>query len=269
MAQPPALAEALAPLLRTRRFGRALRAYATVGSTNTEAAAWAAGGAPEGAVVLAELQTAGRGRMGRTWEARAGQNLTFSVVLRPPLPPERFGLLTLAASVAVAEAISAFTAPLEAGIKWPNDVLLEGRKCCGMLLESSFSGQKRAAAVILGIGLNVNQDAFPPTLADRATSMLLATGRRTPRAPLLAALLARLEHVYDRLVHDGGAALRQAYEARLAGLGRPATLYLAETRAPVRGVLAGITATGALRVETGDGPRLFHAGEVSFSPPNP
>ena len=268
MAQPPPLAEALASLLRTRRFGRALRAYASVGSTNTEAAAWAAGGAPEGAVVLAELQTAGRGRMGRTWEARAGQNLTFSVVLRPPLPPERLGLLTLAASVAVAETVSAFTAPLEAGIKWPNDVLLEGRKCCGMLLESSFSGQK-TPAVILGIGLNVNQDAFPPALADRATSMLLATGRQTPRAPLLAALLTRLEQVYDRLVHDGGAALRQAYEARLAGLGRPATLYLAGTQTPVRGVLAGITETGALRVETGDGLRLFHAGEVSFSPPNP
>ncbi len=268
MEQPPALAGALAPLLRTRRFGRALRAFATIGSTNTEAAAWAAEGAPEGAVVLAELQTAGRGRMGRTWEARAGRNLTFSVVLRPSLPPERFGLLTLAASVAVAETVASFTAPLDAEIKWPNDVLLEGRKCCGMLLESSFSGQKRPT-VILGIGLNVNQDAFPPALAERATSMLLATGRRTPRAPLLAALLARLEPAYDRLVHDGGAAVRQAYEARLSGLGRRATLYLSGTRAPVRGVLAGITETGALRVETGDGLRLFHAGEVSFSPPNP
>ncbi len=267
MAQSPALAEALAPLLRTRRFGRALRAFATVGSTNTEAATWAAEGVPEGAVVLAELQTAGRGRMGRSWEAHAGQNLTFSTVLRPALSPERLGLITVAASVAVAETVSAFTAPLEAGIKWPNDVLLEGRKCCGMLLESSFSGQKRPT-VILGIGLNVNQDAFPPALADRATSMLLATGRHTPRAPLLAALLSRLEHVYDRLVHDE-AALRQAYEARLAGLGRPATLYLAGTPAPVPGVLAGITETGALRLVTKDGLRIFHAGEVSFSPPNP
>ncbi|QXD14302.1 biotin--[acetyl-CoA-carboxylase] ligase [Rhodocaloribacter litoris] len=262
-----ALVEAVVPLLRTCCFGRALRGYETVGSTNTVAAAWAAEGAPEGAVVVAEYQTAGRGRRGRAWEASAGRNLTFSVVLRPTLAPERLGLITLAASVAVAEAVSAFTAPLEATIKWPNDVLLEGKKCCGMLLESSlYAHHGGAAAVILGIGLNVNQDTFPPSLAERATSLLLAAGRLVPRPPLLACLLERLEARYETLTTDGGAAVRKAYEARLAGLHRPVTFYLDDgTR--LRGILAGLTDTGAVCIETAGGPRVFHAGEVSTAPP--
>ncbi|GIV61528.1 MAG: biotin--[acetyl-CoA-carboxylase] ligase [Rhodothermaceae bacterium] len=263
---PLPLADAVAPLLRTTRFGRALRGYATVPSTNTLAAGWAAEGAPEGAVVLAEYQTAGRGRLGRTWDARPGQNLMFSTILRPTLPPDRLGLITLAASVAVAEAVEAFTAPLVPAIKWPNDLLLEGRKCCGMLLEASFEAHPGGrAAVILGIGLNVNQFEFPPALADRATSLLLAGGRPVPRAPLLARLLERLEIRYEALLRDGGASIRAAYLERLDGLQQPVTLYLADGSSRT-GILEGITETGALRLRTPDGPRVFHAGDVTTSP---
>lgn len=251
----------LQPLLRTRRFGRAIRGHEEVTSTNTLAWAWAGEGAAEGSVVVAEHQTAGRGRLGRTWEAGPGLNLTFSVVLRPGLAPERLGLVTLAAGVAVAEAVAAFAAPVVPAIKWPNDVLLEGRKCCGILLESSV--QPEATTLILGVGLNVNQDAFPPLLAAKATSLLLATGRHVPRAPLLAALLERLEAAYDALCAGGHAALRRTYTARLAGLGQPVTFRFAEGSGLIHGTLDGITDTGALVLRTEAGTRTFVAGEIT------
>lgn len=255
------LAHDLAALLRTRRFGRTLRSYEAVGSTNTEAMAWAAEGAPEGSLVVADFQQAGRGRLGRGWQASAGQNLTFSLVLRPTLPPDQLGLITLAASVAVAEAVAAAVAPREVAIKWPNDVLIDGRKCCGMLLESSLAGPR--ATVVLGIGLNVNQQDFPPALAERATSLALAAGQPVPRAPLLADLLARLEQCYDALGTEAVVALRQAYETRLHGRDLPTTLYRTAEAAPVHGVLLGISANGGLRLRTATGLQTFYAGEVT------
>ncbi len=252
------------PLLQTQRFGRALRGYESLGSTNTAAMAWADEGAPEGSVVLTEYQTAGRGRQGRSWQADSGHNLMFSVVLRPSLPPARLNLVTLAASIATVEAVEAFTTPLRAAIKWPNDVLLEGYKCCGMLLESTLAGTGEAT-VILGIGLNVNQPEFPPELEGQATSLLLQTGRQIPRAALLADLIGRLEQHYEALAQDE-AAIRDAYTARLHGLGQPTTLRLTEADQPISGVIRGVTDTGALRLETPDGVRTFHAGDVTGTP---
>lgn len=255
------LARDLAALLSTRYLGRTIRSYDAVGSTNTEAAAWAAEGAPEGSLVLAEFQQAGRGRHGRRWQASPGQNLTFSLVLRPALPPERLGLITLAAGVAVAETVEEVVAPHEVAIKWPNDILIDGRKCCGMLLESSLAGPR--ATVVLGIGLNVNQQEFPRSLAERATSLALAAGRLVPRAPLLADLLARLEHDYDALGTEAEAGLRRAYEARLHGRGERMTLYPTAEASPVRGVLLGVSGSGALRLRTDAGLQTFYAGEVT------
>lgn len=266
---PLPLIQDVRPLLRTERFGRPLESHASIDSTNRRAAHWAAEGAAEGSVVVAEFQTAGRGRQGRAWSARAGQNLMCSVVLRPRLPAERLSLVTLAASVAVADAVAAVTAPLMPAIKWPNDVLLNGRKCCGMLLESSI-GHPTALPrpVILGIGLNVNQDSFPSDVAAGAacppTSLLLETGRAVPRAALLARLLAALEAQYASLLEDDGTAVRAAYEARLAALGTAVTLRRLGTGARVTGTVRGVTPTGALRLDTARGPRTFVAGEVTF-----
>ena len=200
-----ALAETVRDQLETDRFGRSLRGVETVGSTNTAAAEWARNGAPDGSVLVTEYQSAGRGRHGRTWTAKKGQNLMFSVVLRPALEADRLGLVTVAASVAVAEAIDPFVAPHRAALKWPNDVLLEGRKTCGMLLESSISGRQEAEVVVLGVGLNVNQVTFPDALADTATSLRLVAGRAVPRAPLFARLLRRLEIRVDAVQSDDGA----------------------------------------------------------------
>src|SRR5690606_1606672 len=144
----------LLPLLRATRLGRAFRSLASTTSTNTEAARWAAAGAPEGSVVLADYQTAGRGRLGRVWEAAAGQNLLFSLVLHPPLARDRLGLITLTAALAIADVLAEMVQPLRVGIKWPNDILVEERKCCGMLLESAMTvPSTNRPVVILGIGL--------------------------------------------------------------------------------------------------------------------
>jgi len=249
--------------LSTDCFGREMRGSEEVGSTNTAAAEWAREGAPEGSVFVTEYQSAGRGRHGRTWTAKKGQNLTFSVVLRPALATDRFGLITVAASVAVAEAIDDFVSPQRATLKWPNDVLLEGRKTCGMLLESSLLGGQAAEAVVLGIGLNVNQTEFPDELVDSATSLRLAAGRAVPRAPLFAELLRRLEARYDAVETSGIDAVRDAFHDRLTSLEEPTTLRVSDAEAPIQGVVRGITDTGALRLDTPDGPRVVHAGDAT------
>ncbi|PSQ97068.1 MAG: biotin--[acetyl-CoA-carboxylase] ligase [Bacteroidetes bacterium SW_9_63_38] len=260
-----ALVDDVQPQIDTDRFGRSMRGVETVGSTNTAAAEWARKGAEEGSVVVTEYQSEGRGRHGRTWDAEKGTNLMFSVVLCPTLEADRLSLITVASSVAVAEAIDAFMTGHEAALKWPNDVLLEGRKTCGMLLESSLSGAQNAEVVVLGVGLNVNQTAFPDALVDTATSLHLVTGRAVPRAALLARVLARLEAQYDAVQSGPSArdAVRAAFHERLAALQESMTFRASETGDTITGVVQGITDTGALRLDTPDGPRIVHAGEVT------
>jgi len=249
--------------LATDRFGRTMRGFEEVSSTNTETAEWAREEAAEGSVVVTEYQSAGRGRHGRTWDAQKGKNLMFSVVLRPELGAERLGLITVAASVAVAEAINDFVSPHQTTLKWPNDVLLEGRKTCGMLLESSISGKQDAGVVVLGVGLNVNQTQFPDALADTATSLRLTTGRPVPRVPLFAQLLQRLETQYDAVQGGDDDTVRRAFQARLAALHEHATFRVPGTDRTISGMVQGITETGALRLDTPDGPETVHAGDVT------
>ena len=245
-------------------IGKEIRSYDAVTSTNNLALDWAAAGAPAGAVVYAELQTKGRGRMGRAWSARSGLNLTFSVVLRPVLAPDRWNLITMAACVAAAEAIDGFTAPVCTQIKWPNDILIDDRKCCGMLLESAGAGQASAAsrAVILGMGINVNEDTFPPDIEHQATSLLLATGRPIHRAHLLATVFDRLEKALDRLEEDA-LAVEKRYMRRMYNLNAPVELRFAHGNGSVQGIVAGLGETGGLLLATDEGIRTFHAGEVT------
>ncbi len=257
----PPLAAQVRTLLGTRRFGRPLRAFTSVPSTNTVAMEWAAQAASEGSTVVAEYQTAGRGRLGRIWDAAPGQNLLFSVVLRPQFAPEKLNLITLCASIAVAEAVDAVTSPLDTSIKWPNDILLEGRKCCGMLLEST-TGIAGDRTVILGVGLNVNQRDFAAGLEDQATSLMLQTGRQISRATLLADILLRIESYYDRL-QSNARGLRVAYSARLDGIGHRATVTWSLRDGRTSGIIQGITETGALRLRTENGTKICHAGEVA------
>lgn len=232
----------------------------------TEAAAWAADGAPHGAVVVAETQTAGRGRHGRAWTDTPGESLMLSLVLRPALPAERLGLVGLAAGLAVAETAEAFGA--EALLKWPNDVLARTpagtlAKLAGVLAEAQWT-RAQAPTVILGIGVNVRQTAFPDGLA--ATSLRLATGRDLARLDLLDPLLARLAERLGQVDRAPAAFVRDA-EARLAGRGEARTVrYPGTDRPPTSGTVLGLAPDGALRLATDAGVQSVHAGEVTLAP---
>ncbi|MDT7856164.1 biotin--[acetyl-CoA-carboxylase] ligase [Rubrivirga sp. S365] len=247
-----------------RPLGHPARHLDAVGSTMTEAAAWAEAGAPHGALVTAAHQRAGRGRWGRTWADAPGQSLMLSLVLRPALDAERLGLVALAAGLALAEALDAFG--VGARLKWPNDVRVGGRKLAGVLAEATWAG--RRPTVVLGAGLNVEQAAFPDALADRATSVRLVTGRPVERlAPLdpflrrLEARLADAEGRPARLVADIEGRLEQRGET--VAVGFPGT-----DRPPVEGRVVGLAPTGALRLATDAGEVALHAGEVTLAVPS-
>lgn len=250
--------------MKTHRLGHAMRAYDEVSSTNTVAAEWIEEGAPHGAVVVADFQTLGRGRMGRSWIASAGLNLTFSVVLRPDLPSDRLGMLTISACVGVSRALDRFAVPLRTSIKWPNDIYLGGAKLCGMLLEASWNAPGRKPAVVLGVGLNVNQDEFPDDIRANATSLLVETGRIVPRAELFAAVLWELERSLERLTDDEDA-VRKDYLERMMSLDERIGLRFASNHERIEGVVRGIDGSGGILLESNSQRLVFHAGEVTRS----
>jgi BirA family biotin operon repressor/biotin-[acetyl-CoA-carboxylase] ligase len=246
----------------TGQWGRGLHWYAEVDSTQRVARDLARAGAPEGTVVVAEAQTAGRGRLGRGWHSPAGENLYCSLVLRPPLAPAKVPQLGLVAGVAVAAAVAAETGRRPA-IKWPNDVLLEGRKVAGILTE--MDGEvERVHHVIAGIGVNLNVPAaaFPPELRTKATSLFAVTGRRIDRAAFAARLLAQLEARYGRYLAVGFPSVRTEWESYSCLRG--AEVGIVAPDGEVEGRVLGLDADGALRVRRHDG-RIAHivAGEVA------
>jgi BirA family biotin operon repressor/biotin-[acetyl-CoA-carboxylase] ligase len=208
----PLLTRAFAPSLPRGRLAGPLRAYASVESTQSLARAWAHAGAPEGAVVAADYQSAGRGQRGRTWTAPAGTALLFSVILRPRLPISRWPQIPLAAGCAVADGLEAVASGVSARLKWPNDVLVAGRKLAGILAEGVADGPP---LVILGIGVNVSQQDtdWPPDLAG-TTGSLARLGASVGREAVLTAILARLEVWYGVLLDDGFEPVRHAWRRR-------------------------------------------------------
>jgi BirA family transcriptional regulator, biotin operon repressor / biotin---[acetyl-CoA-carboxylase] ligase len=235
--------------------------YANASSTNDLAAAMAERGAPEGCVVLADAQSAGRGRQGRGWASPAGAGLYVSAVLRPP--EHALPLLTIAAGVAVADAIQSATG-LAADVKWPNDVYAHGRKLAGILAEASSS---RAAGgiqhVVVGAGINVMPAAYPPDVAGRATSLEAELGRPVDRSLLLAEYLCSLATRYEDLHKGRAGVVVDAWRARAASmLGRRVQWEAGGARGD--GVALDIDDTGALVVTTAGGPVRVTAGEVRW-----
>ena len=164
-------------------------------STNSHLLKLGDEGFPEGTVVIADEQTMGRGRFGRRWETEPLSSLLFSLLLRPKfLQPDEIFILTFAASVAVAEAIED-SVDIKPELKWPNDVLVEGKKVCGILLESSF-GSRGLSHVVLGIGLNVNQAKFSPEIACKATSLFLSTGKKHDREEVFLSILKKFSLIH-------------------------------------------------------------------------
>jgi BirA family biotin operon repressor/biotin-[acetyl-CoA-carboxylase] ligase len=242
-------AERLAARLGARWLGRAFEWHAEVPSTNDLAAARAREDAPEGLVIATDAQTAGRGRLGRTWHSPAGESLYVSMLLRPARPAPEVPPVTLLAGAAVARALARLGfAPR---LKWPNDVQLvvDGgvRKVAGLLTEMATEGG-RVGHVVVGLGLNVNAAAFPDELADKATSLRLAGGRALDRAAVLAAVLDAFEPLYDEYRAEGPAVAAVAWEpfaalgsrCRVGGPGQAGDI--------IEGVTLGLDPDGALRV---------------------
>jgi BirA family biotin operon repressor/biotin-[acetyl-CoA-carboxylase] ligase len=225
--------------------------FDAVGSTNTEAFRMAEDGAAEGTVVLAEAQTRGKGRMGRTWESPSGVNIYCSVILRPAILPLATPQLTFVSSLAVCRAIESVCG-LVPRIKWPNDILLNGRKVAGLLNELSAETE-RVNFLVLGIGLNVNmeREQFPSDLRYPATSLAMESGSPVQRLLLVRSLLSELDMLYGRYLEDGFAPLREEWQRRSAFQGQ--RVRVSSPGDDLAGIAEGIDDDGALLVRRDDG----------------
>ena len=231
--------------------GRDIRVFRETTSTNDVAEKLARDGVREGVVVFAESQARGRGRLGRTWISPPGKGLWFSVLLRPDLPPQAVTQLTVAAATALSRAIRQQT-DLQVEIKWPNDILVQGRKAAGILTELSAE-LDHVKHVVLGIGLNVNlNDAdFPPEVRRLAISLKLAAGKPARRAELAAGILRELDRDYRRIGRGEFTAVADEWEEQCTTLGRRVSIRLGDRR--VTGRAESLDEDGALQLRTDHG----------------
>ncbi len=253
-------AETITRELPTRLIGRRVMAYPRLGSTNDEAKRLAAAGEPEGTLVIAEEQTAGRGRLQRTWWAPPGTALLMSLIFRPNLAPHQAQRLTMLCSLAICDAITETTG-LAPAVKWPNDVLLHGRKVCGILTELGIE-DARLAYVVVGMGINVNVDfSGAGELARTATSLAQELGHEVSRLELLRAILVSIEGRYARL--RAGESPHTEWSERLATLGQ--RVVVTTPTEQWRGVAAGVDTDGALLLRDEEGVlRRILAGDVTL-----
>jgi len=234
--------------------------FDAIESTNTEALNQAARGADEGLCVIARRQTAGRGRHGRVWASPEGAGLYFSVVLRPRFETRFFPLVTLTAAIAVHDALETLY-PIECDIKWVNDIHVGGKKICGILAEASET--KKGAAIVVGIGINLKSDNFPPEISEIATSIEAETGTAPDAEILLQNLTGKLSHFYDMLGGESGAEKIRREWTRRSSYAAGKSVKITTENEIIRGTTRGIETDGALRVETENGEiRVVRAGDV-------
>jgi BirA family biotin operon repressor/biotin-[acetyl-CoA-carboxylase] ligase len=246
--------------LGDHQIGRDIIHYFRTDSTNAVALKLAAEGAEHGTIVVAEEQTAGRGRLGRAWYSEKSNGIYASVILRPPLSPVAAPVLTLMAGVAAQKAVSSTTG-LAVDIRWPNDLLVNGKKVCGILTEMSAEVD-RLHAVVLGIGINVNNQQMPAELESTATSLRMEAHRGISRVHLLAALLREIERHYQLLINDGNSAITERWAAA-STFAWGKRVRVATGEGGVRATTAGIDPNGALRIRHDDGrEESLVAGEV-------
>jgi BirA family biotin operon repressor/biotin-[acetyl-CoA-carboxylase] ligase len=257
------LPEMLAPSLKGTIFGSAkqIHHFYKIGSTNSDAMEAAGEGAPEGSAFLAEEQLAGRGRGAHSWHSARSSGIYCSVILRPVMPPSDALLFSLAAGLAVRAAVGEIAPQLVVDLKWPNDVLLGGKKFCGILTEMNAEAT-RVRYMVVGMGINVNQVRFPAELRELATSLRIETGTEWSRVELCAALLKALDREYRSLVEDAGARgaiLRRFEEGSSSVRGSKVTI---EENGGLAGVTEGLDERGFLRVRAADGLRTVVSGTV-------
>ena len=256
------LPEILGPLLRGTIFDSKVHHFYKIGSTNTVAMAAAAENAPEGSVFLAEEQTAGRGRGAHSWDSARSTGIYCSVVLRPALPPSNVLVMALAAALAVHAAIEQVDARVHPDLKWPNDVLITGKKVCGILTEMNAEAT-RVRYLVVGIGINVNQPSFPEELENQAISLRMVTGSEWSRVELTAALLKSLDHEYRLLIEQKEA--RQSILRRFAERSswvREKKVHIEENGSRIEGTTEGLDESGFLQVRTAEGVQRIFSGTV-------
>ncbi len=248
--------------LKTKTMGQSIYFYEETDTTNNRARELALEGAPEGTLVVAEKQTAGRGRRGKVWESPLGTGIWMSLVLRPQIMPAEASVLTLLCGLATAEAIEAETG-LSAGIKWPNDILINGKKAIGILTEMDCE-MSEVHFVIPGIGINVNTASFPPEIADIATSLYLECGKTVSRRRLVHKVLERLEEHYETFLRTGSfTAMLEDYRKHCITLGKEVHVL---GREPFFAEALDITPEGELLVRRADNGKeeVVFSGEVSI-----
>jgi BirA family biotin operon repressor/biotin-[acetyl-CoA-carboxylase] ligase len=255
------LPDMLSPLLRATIFSDRIHHYYKVGSTNDIAMEAASAGESEGSVFLAEQQTAGRGRGAHQWHSAESTGIYCSVVLRPVLPPSEILILSLAAGLAVYDAVQEVDSRVVPDLKWPNDALINEKKFCGILTEMNAEAT-RVRYLVIGIGMNVNHVTFPDELQTLATSLRIESGTEWSRTELCAALLKSLDREYRQLMDDPAAreSILQRFQERSSSA-RGKFVEVAENGG-FEGITEGLDSRGFLTVRTGNGLRTVLSGNV-------
>ncbi len=245
---------------KTQWIGRDILYYDVIDSTNAEAKRVAEEGYGDGTLIVAENQQAGRGRRGRSWESPAGTTIAMSLLLKPEVNPNNASMITLVAALAVSKAITQVTG-VPAQIKWPNDIVMSGKKICGILTEMSAQFDY-VNHIVVGIGINVNTEEFPEEISDIATSLFLETGKKVNRAELIEAIWEHFEEVYAVYLETQDLCnLIKEYDARLVNMHQ--RVRVLDSKEPYEGKAMGITARGELMVDTWESRKLVSCGEVS------
>jgi BirA family biotin operon repressor/biotin-[acetyl-CoA-carboxylase] ligase len=245
--------------LTTSVFGRKLFLFETIDSTNACAKTLAETGIDEGAVISSDFQSSGRGRMGRSWLSAPGESLLASVIVRPPIERESSHYITFYGAVAIARALECVTgSPFEC--KWPNDVLVNKKKVCGILVENSFH-HERLEFSIIGFGINITQRSFPSPLHETATSLSLALGRTFERTTILRHVLVELEGLYEDLRTWKFSRIAEEWNRRCTMFGRQITIAMPDRT--VSGTALRLQADGGLLIHTQAGEMAVYAGDVT------
>jgi len=247
--------------LNTHLLGRPCIVLDTVDSTNSEAMRRAGAGAPEGLIVLTDTQTAGRGRLQRRWHAWPEHTLTMSVLLRPPLTPEKIPQISLLTAVALYDALSPLASDIR--IKWPNDILYHGRKMAGILIEMRAE-PGRVQAVVVGMGINVSAPGkgWPEDIRNTATDLSTASGRAVSRMEIAVRILESMERHYLNYLRDGFAPVREAWWQAHAACGKPVRVH--DGLHYIEGMAEALDEDGALLLRTHSGLQRIIAGDLEL-----
>jgi len=246
--------------LTTKIFGREIHYHEVLPSTNVFAKTLLQGGVREGALVITDHQTDGRGRLSRTWSSEPHKNLTFSAIVKPKIEPECFGILSLYASLSVAEAVEDITS-MKPNCKWPNDVQLNGKKICGILSEAVFQ-DNRLSGVIIGIGINVNQKLFPVEIQSTASSLSLETGDEYDCVRVLSAVLERMENNYTMIQLGSFEKIFKNWQRHTTMFGQ--TISVHQLEQTITGIAARLDEDGGLILLTSNGEQKILAGDITI-----